>query len=93
MGAIHLRDQILQTYLLGSKEGSKWYMKLFKRLLNNFMIYWFMPNNKGTDPLKFRLLLIEGLIENQSSAVPHPVYGCPSTEPSPKRLTGRHILE
>jgi hypothetical protein len=33
-GAIHLRDQILQTYLLEQNESSKWYMKLFRRLLN-----------------------------------------------------------
>jgi hypothetical protein len=34
MGAIHLKDQMLQPHLLQPKEGSKWYMKLFKMLLN-----------------------------------------------------------
>jgi hypothetical protein len=33
MGAIHLRDQMLQPPLK-CKEGSKWCMKLFRMLLN-----------------------------------------------------------
>jgi hypothetical protein len=53
----------VQPYLLKQKEGSKWYMKLFKRLLNvanhnSMIICWSMPNNKETDHMKFRLLLI-----------------------------------
>jgi hypothetical protein len=46
-----------------------------------------MPHSKGTDPLKFRLLLIQSLTEKQRSAVPHPVYGRPSTKLPPNRLT------
>jgi hypothetical protein len=91
MGAIHLRYQMLQPYLLKQKEGSNWYMISFKRLLNvvihNSIIYWFMPNNKGTDPLKFRILVILDIVKKHGSAVPHPAYGSPSTKPPPERLT------
>jgi hypothetical protein len=77
---------------------SKWYIKLFKRLFNvaihkPMIMYWFTLNNKVTDPLKFRLFLIQGLIKKHWSAVPHPVYGHPSTKLPPKRLTVCHLLE
>jgi hypothetical protein len=67
-------------------------MKLFKRLFNidihnSVTIYFSMPNSKGTDPLKFRLFLTQGLIQKPRSAVPCPIYGHPSTELPPKRLT------
>jgi hypothetical protein len=45
------------------------------------------------DSLKFTLSLAQGLLEKQGSAVPHPVYSCPSLEPLRKRLTKRHFLE
>jgi hypothetical protein len=55
IGAIDLKDQILQPYLLEQKKRCKWYMKLFEGLLNvavhnTNIIYHSMPNNKGTDP-------------------------------------------
>jgi hypothetical protein len=70
MGAIHLRDQMLQPYLLEQMKvpgASKWYMKLFKRLHNivihsSVIVYQSMPDSKRIDSLKFRLLLIQGLI-------------------------------
>jgi hypothetical protein len=57
------------------------------------IIYQPMPNNEGTDPLKFRILLIHGLTEKHKSAVPCSAYGHPSTESPPKRLTEHHLLE
>jgi hypothetical protein len=74
----------------------KWYMKLFKRLLNvaihnAMVIYQRLSNNRNMDTLKFRLSLAQGLVEKHSSAVP--VYGRLSLEPPPKRLTERHFLE
>jgi hypothetical protein len=36
---------------------------------------------------KFRLSLPEGLMEKHDSGVPCPVYGCPSIDPSFKRVT------
>lgn len=34
MGGIDLKDQKLSMYLLERKRGLKWYIKIFKRLLN-----------------------------------------------------------
>jgi hypothetical protein len=73
-------------------------LKLFKRLLtvaihNAMVVYRCLPNNKNMNPLKFRLSLAQGLVEKHGSSVPHPVYGRPSVEPPPKRLTERHFLE
>jgi hypothetical protein len=57
------------------------------------VIYWCLPNNKTMDTLNFRLSLAQGLMEKHDSAVPRPVYGCPSLEPPPKRLTEQHFLD
>jgi hypothetical protein len=72
-------------------------MKLFKRLLDtdicNFVtVYSSVPNGKATDPLKFRLLLTQSLTEKHKFAVLCAVYGCPSTELPPNRLTECHFL-
>jgi hypothetical protein len=76
----------------------KWYLKLFKRLLNvaihnTKVIYRCLPNNKNVDTLKFRLSLAQGLFKKYGFVVPRAVYGRPSLEPLPKRLTERHFLE
>jgi hypothetical protein len=73
-------------------------MKLFRRLLNvtinnSMIIYRCLPDNKNMDTLKFRLTLAQGLVEKYGPSVPRPVYGRPSVEPPPKRLTERHFLE
>jgi predicted cupin superfamily sugar epimerase len=57
MGAVDLQDQMLRSYLLERKKGSRWHMKLFKRLVNtaghnSLKIYSSMPNNKVKDPMK-----------------------------------------
>jgi hypothetical protein len=98
MLGVDLKDQMLQPYLLERKKSTKWYKKLFKRLLNvaihnAMVIYRSLPNNKNMDTLKFRLSQAKGLVEKYGSRVPRPVYGRPSVEPPPKRLTERHFLE
>jgi hypothetical protein len=55
---VDMKDQMLQPYLMEQKKGTKWYMKLFKRLLNaaihNAMVmYHSLSNNKNIDSLKF----------------------------------------
>jgi hypothetical protein len=82
---------MLQPYFFDFKRGYKWYRKLFEKLLNvaihNFMIiYRYTPNNKGADSLKFRLLLIQCLVQIRGPATPHSVHSHPSTEPPSKRL-------
>jgi len=34
MGGVDLKDHLLQPYLLERKKMTKWYIKLFRRLLN-----------------------------------------------------------
>jgi hypothetical protein len=50
-------------------------------------MYRCLPNNKNIDSLKFKVSLAQGLMEKHGSGVPRPVYGRPSVEPPPKRLT------
>lgn len=58
MGGVDLKDQYLQAYLIERKKTKKWYMKMFKRLLNitilNSLIIW-KKNNPAmkVDILKF----------------------------------------
>ncbi|XP_021913795.1 piggyBac transposable element-derived protein 4-like, partial [Zootermopsis nevadensis] len=98
MLGVDLKDQMLQLYLLERKRGTKWYMTLFKRLLNvaihnAIVMYRSVPNTKKIDTLKFRILLAQGLVEKHGPAVPRPVTGHPSLEPPPKRLSERHFPE
>ena len=80
MLGVDLTDQMLQPYLLERKRSTKWYQKLFKRLLNvaihnAMVIYRCLPNNKNMDTLKFRLSLAQGVVEKHSSGVLRRVYG------------------
>ena len=38
MGGVDLKDQLLQPYLLERKKMTKWYIKLFRRLLNTTVL-------------------------------------------------------
>jgi hypothetical protein len=83
---------MLQLYLLEQRKVTKRYFKLFKRLLdveihNAMVMYWSLQNNKNIDSLQFWLSLAQSLIEEHGSGVPPPVYGRPSFELPPKRLT------
>jgi predicted nucleic acid-binding Zn ribbon protein len=95
---VDLKDQMLQPYPLEQKKGTKWYVKLFKRLLNvaihnSIVIYRSDPKKQKMDNLQFRLSLAQGLVERHSSGVRRPVHGRPSVLPPPKRLTERHFPE
>jgi hypothetical protein len=98
MLGVDLKDQMPQPYLLERKKSTKWYLKLFRKLLsvaihNAVVIYRCLPDNKDMDTLKFRHSLAQGLVEKHGSAVPCPVYGRPSLEPLPKRPAEQHFLE
>lgn len=96
MGGVDMRDQMLEGYLMERKRGSKWYVKVFKRLLNisvlNSYIIWKKANHK-CDHLTFRLALVKELLETFQMEAPKPTHGRPSTEPQPARLAGRHFIE
>jgi hypothetical protein len=55
--------------------------------------FWATTDNQKLDHLSFRLALIKGLIESHRPTVPWPMYGCPSIDPPPKRLTEWHFLK
>ncbi|KAG8239609.1 hypothetical protein J437_LFUL018430, partial [Ladona fulva] len=38
MGGVDLKDQLLQSYLIERKRNTKWYMKVFRRLLNTAVL-------------------------------------------------------
>jgi hypothetical protein len=63
-GAINLKDQLLNMYLV-EKKMSKWYMKLFKRLLSctmlNSVILFRQATGQNIDHLSYRAQLVEGL--------------------------------
>lgn len=97
MGGVDTRDQMLHTYQLERKRGLKWYVKIFKRLLNiavlnSYIMFKSNRPNQKSDHLTFRLDLIKMLFETYGPEVPRPVFGRPSIEPKPARLTERHFI-
>lgn len=96
MGGVDLRDQMIQGYMMERKRQSKWYIKVFKRLMNvtilNSYIIW-KKTHENTDHLSFRLELIKQIVERFLVAAPQKTSGRPSTEPKPARLVERHFLE
>jgi len=57
MGSVDKKDQLLQTYLVDRKRMSKWYMKLFGRLLHarvlNSLVIYKHNVEQNVDHLKF----------------------------------------
>jgi hypothetical protein len=78
MGRIGLKDQLLQMYLVERKRMHKWYMKLFRRLLNatvlNAMIIYRHNTRKQIHQLAFRVNLAEELFQ-QFTDTEHKVPG------------------
>jgi len=72
MGGIDLKDQLLQPCLLERKKMTKWYLKLFRRLLNitvlNCMVIC-RANSGQTkiDHFKFRVELVQALFIEHGS--------------------------
>ena len=74
MGGVDLKDQLLHPCLLERKKMTKWYIKLFRRLLNitvlNCMVI--CRANSGQTKInhfKFRVELVQALlIENESES-------------------------
>jgi hypothetical protein len=58
MGGVDLKDQLLYAYLLERKKLTKWYIKMFRRLLNSTILNSMIIFRKNspqtkTDHLKF----------------------------------------
>ncbi|KAG6446611.1 hypothetical protein O3G_MSEX004539 [Manduca sexta] len=76
MGGVDLKDQMLEPYLIERKRCVKWYMKMFKRLLNvsilNARILVESSQNSRVDHLSFRLQLVDAILSRHLSQVPVP---------------------
>ncbi|XP_041982293.1 piggyBac transposable element-derived protein 4-like [Aricia agestis] len=74
MGGVDLKDQMLEPYLLERKRCKKWYMKLFKRLLNvsilNSRILVESSTHKHHDHLAYRLQLVDTILSKHLSHCP-----------------------
>jgi hypothetical protein len=95
MGGIDLKDQLLQMYLVERKRMHKWYMKLFRRLLNatvlNAMIIYRHNTGKKIDQLAFRVNLVEVLFE-QFADTERKVRGRRAAENTILRVHERHFI-
>jgi len=72
MGGVDLKNQLLQPYLLERKKMSKWYIKLFRRLLNitvlNCMVICRAKSGQiKMDHFKFRVELVQALLTEHGS--------------------------
>jgi hypothetical protein len=89
MGGVDKKDQLLQTYLVERKRMSKWYMKLFRRLLNatvlNSLVIYRQNIGRNIDHLKFRTDLVQGLLVKYS--VQRRISGNHDGDKTFKRLT------
>lgn len=95
MGCTDLEDQLLQVYLVERKHIHKWYMKLFRRLLNatvlNSMIIYRQNTGNPIEQLAFRVILVEGLFQ-QFCNTEHKAVGHHATEHVITRLRDRHFI-
>jgi hypothetical protein len=96
MGGVDLKDQKLQPCVQERKKESKWYIKLFRRLLNvsvhNALIVY-NNQNYTRDHLTFRLQLITPPFERYGQGAQSHQVCRPSINPPPQRLTQRHFIE
>jgi len=92
-----LKDQLLHMYMVERKKMTKWYLKLFKRLLNSavlnsFVVYW-QVMGRSIQQLSYRIQLVEGLFMKYVRAVEtQSVPGRKASNNTVSRLTERHFL-
>ncbi|XP_047105214.1 piggyBac transposable element-derived protein 4-like [Schistocerca piceifrons] len=98
MGGVDLKDQKLQPFLMERKKGVKWYMKMFRRLMNvavnnAFIVYNASEKTTEETYINYRLLFITQLLEIHGKNVTLPRCRRPSKPPVSERLTARHFIE
>ena len=94
----HLKDQLLQPYFLERKKTTKWYIKLFRRLLNitvlNCMVICQANSGQNKiDHFKFRVELVHALLTGHQSESVRKFQGHQSTDKNLPRLVERHFPE
>jgi len=93
-----LKDQFLHMYMVErKKKKTKWYLKLFKRLLNStvlnsFVIYGQVMGGNIEQP-SYRIQLVEGVFMKYACAAEiQSVLGRQASDNTIPRLTERHVL-
>jgi hypothetical protein len=79
-----LKTQLPYTYLLQRKKVTKWYIKMFRRLLsasvlNSMIICRADSQGRLTDHLKFRIDMVQSLLLQHGGGVERKVLVCHST--------------
>jgi hypothetical protein len=97
MGGVDLKNQLLRMYVVERKRMTKWYLKLFKRLLNytvlNSIVVYRQVTGRNTEQLSYRIQLVEGLFMKYAHAAgERNVSGRHASNNTIPRLNERHFL-
>jgi hypothetical protein len=92
MGGVDLEDQMVQPYLLETKQAKKWYVKFFKRLVNVAVHNAFIVYNSRNKMhyLTYCLELIKALTRRPQVVLD--LKNC-QKNPPPETLFGRYFIE
>ena len=98
MCGFHLKDHLLQHYILERKKMTKCYIKLFRRLLNNLVLNWMVICRTNTgqtiiDHFKFRVELIQALLIEHGSESVRKFRGYHSMDKNVPRFLERYFPE
>ena len=94
---VDLKDNLLHMYMIERKKMTKWYLKLYKRLLNstvlNSFVVYRQVTERNTQQLSYRIQLVEGLFMKYAPAAEtQSVPGRQASDNTVPRLTERHFL-
>jgi hypothetical protein len=98
MGGVDLKDHLLQPHLLERNKITKWYIKMFRRLLNVIIVNCMRicHANSGQskmDHFKFRVDLVQALLIEHGSETERKVQCHHSIDKNVPRLLERHFPE
>jgi len=97
MGGVDLKDQLLHMYMVKRKKMTKWYLRLFKRLLNstvlNSFVVYRQVTGRNIQQLLYRIQLVEVLFTKYACAGGTQIApGQKASNNTVPRLTERHFL-
>jgi len=97
-GVVDLKDQFIQPCLLERKKMTKWYIKLFREILNiavlNCMVICRINSGQTKiDHFKFRVELVHALLNKHASESVRKFEGHHSTDKNVPQLVKRHFPE
>jgi hypothetical protein len=92
-----LKDQLQHIYVVERNRMTKWYLNLFKRLLNcivlNSIVVYRQVTGINIEQLSYRIQLVKGLFTKYSRAADErSVPGRHASDNTIPRLTERHFL-